>query len=123
VWLVCQLAAVSAFVPRDCCARHRKAASVSKSHQGGDGAARHSHHGGHGAMHDSAPATDHDPTCVMRDTCNGPLDAIATLFMQPGLPLQPLTLLDDGAPRPGFLQVDANALDTLQLPTTPPPRV
>ena len=52
----------------------------------------------------------------MRGTCNGPLDAIATLFMAPGLPLQPFTLLDDGAPRPGLRQADASAIDILRLP-------
>ena len=109
VWLVCQLTAVSAFVPRDCCAEHRRLATVSESH------------GAHGAHHHHRPVHD-DRSCVMRGTCNGPLDAIATLFMAPGLPLQPFTLLDDGAPRRGLRQADASAIDSLHLPATPPPR-
>jgi hypothetical protein len=113
VWLVCQLAAVSAFVPRDCCAEHRAAATATKSH----GA-----HGGHAAHLSHQPSHD-DRACVMRGTCNGPLDAIATLFMAPGLPLQPFALLDDGAPRPGLRPADASAIDGLHLPTTPPPRI
>ena len=121
-WLVCQLAAVSAFVPRDCCAAHRNAAIVSKSQHHQD-AAQQAHHGGHGAMHHQAPATDHDRTCVMRGTCNGPLDAIATLFMAPGLAVQPFTLIDDGVPLPGLHQADGDALESLYLPTTPPPRI
>ena len=113
VWLVCQLAAVSAFVPRDCCAAHRRAATVAGSH---------ATHGGHAAHHSPRPTHD-DRSCVMRGTCNGPLDAIATLFMAPGLALQPFTLLDDAAPRPGLHQADASAIDSLRLPNTPPPRV
>lgn len=113
VWLVCQLAAVSAFVPRDCCAEHRAAATATESH----GA-----HGGHAAHLSHRPSHD-DRSCVMRGTCNGPLDAIATLFMAPGLALQPFTLLDDGVPRPGLRQADPSAIDSLHLPTTPPPRI
>jgi hypothetical protein len=112
VWLVCQLAAVSAFVPRDCCAAHRQKATAASSH---------SHHDGH-AAHTAQPPVNHDRECVMRDACNGPLDAIATLFMGPGLPLQPFTLLDTTTAVAGPPAVDANALDSLRLPSTPPPR-
>ena len=112
VWLVCQLAAVSAFVPRDCCAKHRPAATAAQSQND---------HGGHGAHHAPQPV-NHDRECVMRDACNGPLDAIATLFMGPGLPLQPFTLLDTTSAVAGPRPADARALDSLRLPITPPPR-
>jgi hypothetical protein len=121
VWLVCQLAAVSAFVPRDCCAQHRPAAAVARSHHD-TGAAHHGQQAGHGGMHHETPASDHDRTCVMRGTCNGPLDAVATLFMGPGLPLTPYSLLDDSAARRTMPPADASALDSLTLPATPPPR-
>jgi hypothetical protein len=81
----------------------------------------HGAHGGHGAHHAHPPVHD-DRNCVMRGTCNGPLDAIATLFMAPGLALQPFALLDDGEPRPGLRPADASVIDSLRLPNTPPPR-
>ena len=56
----------------------------------------------------------------MRGTCNGPLDAIATLFMAPGLPLQPFTLLDDGAPRRGLRPGRRERIDSLRLPALLP---
>jgi hypothetical protein len=104
-------------VPRDCCAEHRRAATVPESHH----EASDAHHA-HGAVHHPAPASDHDRTCVMRGTCNGPLDAIATLFMGPGLPLTPYSLLDDSAARRTMSPAEASALDSLTLPATPPPR-
>jgi hypothetical protein len=110
---VCQLAAVSAFVPRECCAAHRQAAVPAASHGGHDG---HSSHHAHHPAHD-------DRSCAMRGVCNGPTDALATLFMAPGLPLRPFTLLAESAARPGLRPAPANALDALRLPTTPPPRV
>lgn len=115
LWLVCQLAAVSAFVPRDCCAHHRPAAMAAQSQTG------HGSHGGHGAHLGHQPV-DHDSDCVMRGVCNGPLDAIATLFMGPGLPLPPFTLLDTTTAVAGPRAADASALDSLRLPSTPPPR-
>jgi hypothetical protein len=117
VWLVCQLAAVSAFVPRDCCAAHRPAAMAPQSQTG------HGSHEGHGAHGGHQPVGHDDQDCVMRGVCNGPLDAIATLFMGPGLPLQPFTLLDTTTAGAGPPAADASALDSLRLPSTPPPRV
>ena len=115
LWLVWQLAAVSAFVPRDCCAAHRPAALTAQSQTG------HGSHEGHGA-HGGRQPVDHDQDCVMRGVCNGPLDAIATLFMGPGLPLQPFALLDTTTAVAGPHAADASALDSLRLPSTPPPR-
>ena len=83
----------------------------------------HAHHGAQGTMHHQAPATSRDRTCVMLGTCNGPLDAIATLFMAPGLPLQMFSLVGDAAPRTMLRHSDGRPLDGLHLPTTPPPRL
>ena len=121
IWLVCQLTAVSAFVPRDCCANHRQAAAISRSHHQSD--STHGHHTGHGAVHQQAPRANHDRTCVMRGTCNGPLDAIATLFMTPGTPLQPFAIVGDAASLTMLRPIHGRPLDSLHLPATPPPRL
>lgn len=96
VWLVCQLASVSAFLPPACCVAHQSteehactdaaAAAVCPMHaQTGEVCPMHA--AGQGAPDDSGAASDARPddTCSMRSLCNAPAAALAALLMLPGV--------------------------------------
>ena len=77
VWLLMQATALSAFVPRDCCASHRPTASAAPCHEEPKGA----------------------PDCVMRQACHTP--AVFTIFASPGiLPSMLVATLDVGVATP-----------------------
>ena len=106
-WLLMQAAALSAFVPRDCCARHRPSEKTPSCHEapgvthcpmqarGGDPCDMHRH--GTAAERRDAEATTSD--CVMRRACEAP--AVFTIFASPGiLPATVLASFDAGQPAP-----------------------
>ena len=65
VWLTFQALSLSAFVPRDCCAAHRVAASNESTEP---------------SCHNSRPASEAAPECMLGSNCNGPLGIVAALL-------------------------------------------
>ena len=129
IWLVCQAASLSAFVPRDCCEAHRTSASADQQHADDHAAAAHCPmHAADGAacpMHKSG----HDDAgrssggeCAIRGACNGPVAMIFVPLSSDGV----LSDVFDSTP-------DLHACDTASLvyeqpiarvtpPKSPPPR-
>jgi hypothetical protein len=134
IWLVLQVASLSAFVPLDCCAAHRPPVSEAapSCHDNPDATHCPMHgpdgqpcpmHGGHGAGHQAPPTSEpsnHD--CALRGTCNGPMAALLTLLWQSGV------LTDAVVAPPDFLGARVAAaplehlISFLAAPDSPPPR-
>ena len=86
-WLLMQATALSAFVPRDCCASHRPATSAVPCHEEPKG---------------HQPDT---PDCVMRQACQTP--TVFTIFASPGILPSTLAVTRDvgvSAPAPALLE-------------------
>jgi hypothetical protein len=129
LWLVCQVASLSALVPKDCCAAHRPAASTAKPscHQEAS-ATRCPMRAATGTtcpMHrGDATGADQASTdaCAMQGTCSGPLAAmVAQLSNQGVLPSTTPTLPElvrTAAP----VSADTQLITRLVSPDPPPPR-
>lgn len=149
-WFLFQGASLSAIVPRDCCATHRQASQQRESAQeqapchkvvtvtpdeaqcpmrGADGKPCPMHRKGH-AHHGDTSSTDTNTDtdagmpqqCTMRAICNGPMDALVVLLVQPGvLPNPaafPVDLHVDDAPPASPVRL----IHGLFSPDLPPPR-
>ena len=86
-WLLMQATALSAFVPRDCCASHRPVANATSCHE--------------------EPKSHHpDPLkCAMRQACQAP--TVFTIFASPGILPSTLAVTRDvgvSAPAPALLE-------------------
>ena len=75
-WLVFQAVALSALVPRDCCAAHRPVPTEVACHET-VGATAHSS--------SEATVPDSGEECTMRGSCNGPMSALAALLGNQGI--------------------------------------
>ena len=135
IWLVFQVATLSAFVPRDCCEAHRTATDKAKDcHEeppathcpmaGADGAAcpmqRSEDAEPTGHHHHSQPVSS---DCTMRGTCDGPMAAMFALFSNHGvLPDRVVLIVNDQidviAARPS-----EDLVSRLASPDPPPPRL
>jgi hypothetical protein len=104
-WLVCQVASLSAFVPRDCCAAHR-AAPVKAA----DAPC---------PMH--ARQTEQD-RCTLRGTCGGPMAALPLVWTSPGVAPATLTLFPDMTVGRRIEAPTLSVVGVRPLPDTPPPR-
>ena len=97
-WLLMQATALSAFVPRDCCASHHPAANVAPCHEEPKGT----------------------PDCVMRRSCQAP--TVFTIFASPGiLPSMLAVTPDAGVPTPAPLLLET-PLARSGRPDPRPPR-
>lgn len=106
-WLLMQAAALSAFVPRDCCASHRPAERAPSCHKApkrthcpmrASGEAPCDMHR-HAAAQDTPDQDSGTPDCVMRRACQAP--AVFTIFASPGiLPVTMAATLEVGVPAP-----------------------
>jgi hypothetical protein len=129
IWLVVQVASLSALVPRDCCAAHSSAARAAKPgcHEqvtatqcpmhATDGTPCPMHRGGHGEASQKTP-----DGCAMRGTCSGPMAALVAQLSNYGvLPATPQVLPDLHR---GAVSVDSDEylLTRLASPDPPPPR-
>ena len=107
IWIAFQIASLSAFVPRDCCAGHRAAAA---QEQQPDASCHQAH------------ALPPQAECAIGGTCNGPLGMLAAL-------LSPHAVIPPAVP--AFVPAGgrAPALPSLESPRplsvppdSPPPR-
>ena len=127
-WLILQGVAVSAFAPADCCARRRDAALrqdaatvAGETHcpmRGADGSVCPMHRDGPAATGRSPEKNE----CAMRGTCNAPVDALATLLLNYGIPTAVVgTSIDRSiAEIPAAIRQHAEVL--VGPPDAPPPR-
>ena len=100
VWLTCQAAVLSAFVPTGCCPEPAATAAATEDCHGADGLCP-MHQATHDASHDASTtqvdcpmhAAETTPVpCVMRGLCSGPSAAISMLFPAFAMPELPFTL-------------------------------
>jgi len=128
-WLVFQAASLSAFVPLDCCAAHRAAASgkpgchetppaVECPMQAADGAMCPMHSGHHA---DTGMTPDEE--CSMRGTCGGPMAALSALLSNQGVLPDPFAVLPDSCASTAAAPARENLMIHRRSPDPPPPRV
>jgi hypothetical protein len=119
-WLLFQAAALSAIVPRDCCAAHRPAAAKASCHEATPLPQDvHAHH--HGSAPETATEGDADE-CSMRGACGGPMAGfLAQLSLQCVLGSRPQV-----APDVAGTDIDSSSrehlISRLAAPDSPPPR-
>lgn len=115
-WLLCQVAALSALVPRDCCAAHRPA-TVEKQHGGQDEAPCPLHK-------ETTTSADEpsNPRCSMRGTCAGPMAGLAALLSNQGVLSEPFAMLPDLHESRITVPTRENLITRLAPPNPPPPR-
>jgi hypothetical protein len=127
-WLVCQVASLSALVPRECCETHRPATAEEKPGCHEEPAATHcalrSAHGSACPMHaasegGSPPVTD---PCSMRRACDGPLIALGALLSNHGVLVDPFVMSPDLQAGGVAVRARENPISSLPSPDPPPPR-
>jgi hypothetical protein len=120
-WLVFQVASLSAYVPRNCCANHHPPAQ-SESEQ-----SCHEATGAEAAVAESVAGHHHtaptpDVECSLGGTCGGPMAALAALFANQGILTQPAPTVPElvGIAVPAVARV--SLISRLASPDPPPPR-
>jgi hypothetical protein len=134
VWLLCQVASLSAFVPEDCCAAHTAMAAAKHEtdeaacHETAEapapepapGAACPMNHGEGAAcpLHTSSTGE----CCGMSNGCDGPNRPLANLFAFAGVLDAPEPFVMAPASRPAPISRPAPLLRRLVSPDAPPPK-
>lgn len=133
LWLVCQVAAVSAFGPAGCCPAHLQTSDGMEDCQGDANglcpmhASANADAAGDAAsvkcpMHGAASDSGLPSPCVMRGLCDGPSVALSILFSVPGVLVQ--TLHVDGSTVSSVVRPESSlVLDIVAQHDTPPPRL
>ena len=129
IWLVVQMASLSALVPRDCCAAHSSAARAARPgcHEqvaatqcpmrAADGKTCPMHRGGHSEAAETAP-----DSCAIRGTCSGPMAALVAQLSNYGVLPAALQVLPDLHPGAVTIRSDEHLLSRFTPPDSPPPR-
>lgn len=126
VWLLGQTAALSAFVPEQCCLSHaEEAAAKSKDEACHETSPQPepSHHqqGDACPMHASPMSPSHD-CCVMTNACDGPGTQLTTLFAYIGYVEKPSAaaiVLESSA---AVMPAPPAIIQRVALPDSPPPK-
>ena len=102
IWLLFQTLQFSAFIPRDCCLKHRPGAA-------------------------SEPASCHHPAppanCSLGNGCAGPLASLMVLLSNQGILPEAATVAQQTVPTPVPDSSDDDAGSLLERPDSPPPRL
>ncbi len=129
IWLVVQVASLTALVPRDCCAAHSSAAKAAKPgcHEKAtvtqcpmratDGMPCPMHRGGHGEASETT-----SEGCAMRGTCSGPMAALVAQLSNYGVLPAALHVLPDLHRGSVTIDSDEHLLSRFTPPDSPPPR-
>ena len=129
IWLVAQVASLSALVPRDCCPAHRPAVSTAKPscHQqaaatrcpmrASAGTPCPMHRGEHNEVAD----TSRD-RCAMRSSCTGPMAALLAQLSNYGVLTDSFQVQPDRQASPAAPNRSEQLVTRLAPPEPPPPR-
>jgi hypothetical protein len=129
IWLVVQMASLSALVPRDCCAAHSSAARAAKPScheqvaatqcpmRATDGTPCPMHRGGHGEASETTP-----DSCTMRGTCSGPMAALVAQLSNYGVLPAALQVPPDLHRGSVTVDSDEDLPSRFTPPDSPPPR-
>lgn len=129
LWLVGQVAALSAFGPASCCPAHSQMADGAEDCQGDANGVcpMHASAGAADAASAECPlhaagGSDTASTCVMRGLCNGPSTALSILFSVPGVLVQ-TPHIEGTTVIAAVPSESAGVLDIAAQHDTPPPRL
>lgn len=128
IWLVFQVATLTAFLPADCCASHRTdVAGTPECHGTATGLCPMRAVTGeecpmHASPASSAAAGPLAPDCVMRAVCDGPASALSMLIPIAGV-LSDLPLVTDAGESPIVRPPVVDASSVSGSHNTPPPRL
>jgi hypothetical protein len=129
IWLVVQVASLSALVPRDCCPAHRPAASPGKPSCHEEAAATRcpmrATDGTPCPMHrgDNSEAADTSrDRCAMRSSCTGPMAALLAQLSNQGILTDPFQVQPDRQASPAAPHRSVQLVTRLAPPDSPPPR-
>ena len=111
VWIAFQTAALSAFVPRDCCFAHR----VPAQEETLDPACHHPEPA-------RAPQPEPEPECTLRGACNGPLAILAALLSPHAVLVEPARIQSVALVTAPHLLSPENPVSLSRPPDSPPPR-
>jgi hypothetical protein len=121
-WLMFQAAALSAVVPRDCCAAHRPVAAkpAPACHEAAPVAQDvHAHH--HGSVPDPGTESDAD-RCSLRGSCGGPMAGFLAQLSQQGVLGERSQLAPEVVSTHLESATREHLISRLVAPDSPPPR-
>ncbi|HEY0875647.1 MAG TPA: hypothetical protein VGD94_19375 [Vicinamibacterales bacterium] len=140
IWLMVQMAWLTALIPRDCCAAHQPMVSQEAGcHSTGPAAqcpmrsadgipcpmhsapVSHDAHG-HEATGDHHASGDTPARCVLRGSCAGPMAALLVLLANHGVLPEFTTAVPDVAVRPIVMAAVDRTAGHFVPPDPPPPR-
>lgn len=140
IWLMLQMAWLTALIPRDCCGAHRPGASQEAGcHSPGSAAqcpmraadgtpcpmhsasVSHATHG-HDAPAESRLPDDPPARCSLRGACAGPMAALLVLLANHGVLPESTSAMPDVAVRSVVIAADDRTAGDLVPPDPPPPR-
>jgi hypothetical protein len=120
VWLLCQAASLSAFLPEQCCVSHAaEAAAKQKVEACHEEAPPAPESGDACPMHHGSKSHD---CCKISNTCDGPGTRLTTLFAYIGLleaPASSVVTLDSTV---AAIRASAPLLHRIATPDAPPPK-
>lgn len=128
VWLLCQVATLTAFLPAGCCATHRtEVAGTPECHGAAEGPCpMRLVTGEECPMHASpavgTPGRQAADDCVMRAVCDGPASALSLLMPIAGVLSELPLVVDAGESRVASPRASLLMLSSLPH-DTPPPRL
>jgi hypothetical protein len=129
VWLVCQAASLSAFVPENCCISHAAEAAAKKAEQAcheeptpapvtGDACPMQHGEGAACPMHSSKSAD----CCAMSNACPGPGMQLAHLFAFAAVIDEPAVSISPIAAAAALVATEPPLRHRLKTPDAPPPK-
>jgi hypothetical protein len=124
-WLVFQVTSLSALIPRDCCAAHRRVAANPSCHEppAVPVCPLHAAHGAPCPMDHAAPLQGHpDGGCAMRGTCDGPMAALSASLWNHGVLPAAFSVPAVRDARPAILNAAEHVISRLASLDPPPPR-
>lgn len=123
IWLMFQVASLSALVPRDCCSAHTTAAKACHAVAAVPQCPMHAASGHACPMHQGDHAAPAPADCRLTGGCSGPMAALVALLSNHGI--LPTAALASPADRfqPVAAAAPGNVIVRLAPPDSPPPRV
>ena len=128
-WLLCQAAALSAFVPENCCISHAEERAAKEKQEAchesepvepkpGDACPMQHGDGAACPMHSSKSAD----CCAMTNGCDGPGSNLMSLFAYLGAIERPVSTTIDPDSAPAFISASTSPLSRVTRPDAPPPK-
>ena len=123
VWLLCQVASLSAFVPGECCVSHAAEAEAKQKaeacHETEEAPVPEPQQGDACPMHHGSKSHD---CCAITNACDGPGTQLLTLFSFVSILDEPIVSSAVRESSSAFVSPAPPLLNRLALPDAPPPK-